>query len=34
MLIDAEKTELIKNRKNTIYKEKWMEVNTDEIAKI
>lgn len=33
MLIDAEKTELIKNRKNTIYKEKWMEVNTDEIAK-
>ena len=27
------KTELIKNRKNTIYKEKWMEVNTDEIAK-
>ena len=26
MLIDAEKTELIKNRKNTIYKEKWMEV--------
>lgn len=33
MLLDAEKTELIKNRKNTIYKEKWMEVNTDEIAK-
>lgn len=33
MLIDAEKTELIKNRKNTIYKEKWMEVNTDEISK-
>lgn len=33
MLVDAEKTELIKNRKNTIYKEKWMEVNTDEIAK-
>ena len=33
MLIDSEKTELIKNRKNTIYKEKWMEVNTDEIAK-
>ena len=33
MLIDAEKTELIKNRKNTIYKEQWMEVNTDEIAK-
>lgn len=33
MLIDAEKTELIKNRKNTIYKEKWMEVNTDEVAK-
>ena len=33
MLIDAEKTELIKNRKNTIYKEKWMEINTDEIAK-
>ena len=33
MLIDAEKTELIKNRKNTIDKEKWMEVNTDEIAK-
>ena len=33
MLIDAEKTELIKNRKNTIYNEKWMEVNTDEIAK-
>ena len=33
MLIDAEKTELIKNRKNTIYKENWMEVNTDEIAK-
>lgn len=27
------KHELIKNRKNTIYKEKWMEVNTDEIAK-
>ena len=24
---------MIKNRKNTIYKEKWMEVNTDEIAK-
>ena len=33
MLLDAEKTELIKNRKNTIYKENWMEVNTDEIAK-
>ena len=33
MLLDAEKTELIKNRKNTIDKDNGMEVNTDEIAK-